>query len=148
MTGEGRSPPDGIWPDLLGGLAVIGGMIVMLVTLPLTLPIALVFDWNGRRRLRAAATVTPCGRCGTLLGPDALVASDAAHMAELVEAQRCHPLHHVHVARRAQARCRACGADHVWDGKRRTLHLLVDAARDHRDQAAKQAEEERRCKDC
>ena len=143
MTGDQPVRPGGAWPDLLGGLAVIGRMMLMLVTLPVTLPIALVLGWNDSRRLRAAATMTPCSRCGTLLGPDAPAASDAAHIAALADMQRRHPNHLVHVARRTQARCRACGADYVWDGKRRALDLLADPANAHEDQATEQAEEKR-----
>ena len=145
MTGEGLVRPGRAWLELLAGLAAIGAMVLMLVTLPVTLPIALVVNWNGHRRLRAAATVSPCSRCGTLLGPDAPAASDAAHMAALADMQRRYPNHLVNVARRAEARCRTCGADYAWDAKRRAFHLLTDPARDHRDQVMQQAEEERRC---
>ena len=138
MFGRGRA-----WPDLLAVPAVIGAMALMLVTLPVSLPIALLLGWSDQRRLRAVATVTPCSSCGTLLGPDAPAASDAAHMAALAEAHRRYPSHRVHVARRAQARCAACGADYVWDEKRRTLHLPADPAIMQGGQAAQQSEEER-----
>lgn len=118
-------------------------MMLMLVTLPVTLPIALVLDGIGRRRLCAVATVTPCSRCGTLLGPDAPAVSDAAHLAALGDMQRRYPNHLVNVARRTQARCGACSADYVWDGKRRRLNLLADPADAQGGQVAQQSEEER-----
>ncbi len=145
MTSDQHSRPGRAWPDLFAGLGAIGATMLILVTLPVTLPVALLSDWNGHRRLRAVATVTPCSRCGMLLGPDAPAVSDAAHIAALADMQRRHPYRHVYIVRRAQARCRACSADYVWDGKRRTLHLLADPADAHRDQAAEQAEEEWRC---
>lgn len=143
MNGEGHVQPGRAWPDLVAAPAAIGAMLLMLVTLPVSLPIALLLGRNDRRRLEAGATVTPCSRCGTLLGPDAPAASDAAHMAAFADLQRRHPTHRVHLARRAQARCPACGADHVWDGKRRTLHLLADPGNGSSRQVDQHAEEER-----
>ena len=143
MTGEQHIRPGRAWPDLLAVPAAVGAMVLMLVTLPVSLPITLLLGRNDRRRLGAVAMVTPCSRCGTLLGPDAPAASDAAHMAALVEAQRRYPHHRVHVARRAQARCPGCGADYVWNGKCRTLHLLADPATAQGGQIAQQSEEER-----
>ncbi|MGI4943514.1 MAG: hypothetical protein ACRYHQ_23595 [Janthinobacterium lividum] len=122
--------------------AVIGAMILMLVTLPVTLPIALLLGRNDQRWLEAVARVTPCSRCGVLLGPDAPATSDVAHIAALAEMQQRYPNHLVHVGRRTQARCPACGADYVWDGKRRTLHLLADAViAEDQQQNAQRAEE-------
>lgn len=131
--------------DLLGGVGMIGAMMLMLFTLPVTLPIALLVGCIDDRRLRAVAIATRCNRCGTLLGPDAPAASDAAHIAALADMQRRYPLHLVRVGRRAQARCPACGADYVWDGRRRTLRLLADPMIAGDERVAEQAEEERRC---
>ena len=148
MTGEQPFRPGRAWPDLLAVPAAVGAMLLMLVTLPVSLPIALLLGANDGRRLRAAAVVTRCVRCGALLGQDAPAVSDAAHMAALAAMQRRHPNHLVHLARRSQARCRTCGADYVWDGKRRALHLLpvpADAPGEQAaDQVVKQAREERR----
>ncbi len=91
VTGEQHTRLGRAWPDLLALPAVIGAMVLMLVTLPVSLPIALLLGRNDRRRLGAVAMVTPCSRCGTLLGPDAAAASDAAHMTALAEAQRRYP---------------------------------------------------------
>ena len=145
MTSVARTGLRHAVADLLGGLGVIGAMTLMLFTLPVTLPIALLVGWTDDRRLRVVATVTRCSRCGTLLGPDAPAASDAAHVAALAEMQRRYPYHRVRVGRRAQARCPACGADYVWDGKRRTLHLLPDPVIAEDEQVAEQAEGGRRC---
>ena len=41
--------------DMLAGLGVAGAMILLLLTLPATLPVALLLGWNDGRRLRAAA---------------------------------------------------------------------------------------------
>ena len=79
--------------------ALIGAMLLMMVTLPVSLPVASLLNWNERRRLRAVAAVTQCGGCGTLLGPGAPEVSDAAHIAVLAEVQRLYPTHRVHVAR-------------------------------------------------
>lgn len=128
MTGEGHTRPSRAWPDLLAVPVTIGAMLLMLVTLPVSLPIALLLGRNDRRRLDDVAMVTPCSRCGTLLGPDAPTISDAAHMAALAEAQRRYPHHRVHVARRARRAAPAVVRTYVWDGKRRTLHLLTDPA--------------------
>ena len=135
-----------VWPDLFALPAVVGAMILMLVTLPVTLPIASLLGRNDRRRLEAVASVTPCSRCGTLLGPDSPAASYAVHMAVLAEVQRRKPTHRVHVARRTQARCPGCGADYVWDGKSQTLHLLANAViANDQQHTAQQAEEHRQC---
>lgn len=146
MSGEPPVRIGRVWPDLFAVPAVVGATMLMLVTLPVTLPIASLIGRNDRRRLEAVASVTLCSRCGALLGPDSPASSDAAHMAVLAEVQRRNPTHRMHVARRTQARCPGCGADYVWDGKSRTLHLLADAviARDQR-HTIQQAGEHRRC---
>ena len=152
MTDEQQISPGRVWPDLLAVPAAIGAMLLMLVTLPVSLPISLLLGWNGRRRVRAVARVTRCVRCGFLLGPDAPEVSDAAHMTALADAQRRYPGSRVHVARRAEARCPACGADYAWDGTHRALHVLAepadaDGGEKATDQVAEQGKEKRRCRD-
>ena len=111
-------------PALFAGPLAVLGMLLLLVTLPVTGPLAALLAWRERTGLRQAAARTRCTRCGTLLGMAAPDASDAAHIADLGAMQREHPTHHVYIVRRSQARCTACGADYAWDRRSRTLHLL------------------------
>lgn len=128
VTDTRQTFPTRTGPTVVAAPALIGAMLLMLVTLPVSLPVATLLNWNERRRLRTVAAATRCGCCGTLLGPGAPEVSDAAHIAALAKVQRRYPTHRVHVARRTQARCAACGADYVWDRVRRALSPLDDPA--------------------
>ena len=106
---------------------VILAMLALLITLPVTLPIASMVDWLHDRRLRACACGMQCARCGDVLGAGSLPASDASHRSALVEMGRQYPGRLVHVVRRARAQCTRCGAAYRWDQRRRTLTRIDDA---------------------
>ncbi len=113
-------------PALLAGPLAILGMLSLLALLPVVLPVAACLAWWDGHRLRRVAAASDCARCGHVLGTASLDASEAAHIAALGAMQREHPNHLVHVSRRSQARCTACGEDHAWD--RRSLTFSPVAA--------------------
>ncbi len=96
MTDTRQTSPSRTGSTVVAAPALIGGMLLMLVTLPVSLPVASLVNWNERCRLRAVAAATRCECCGTLLGPGAPEVSDAAHIAALAEVQRRYPTHERH----------------------------------------------------
>ncbi len=112
---------------LAGPLAVLG-MLVLLLSLPVSLPLGFIRGARQDRRQRSAANETCCIRCGHILGAASLRAADAAHIAEIAAMRRQHPHGTVTVLRRADARCTGCGAPYVWDRHQHQLRP-VEAAR-------------------
>lgn len=108
-------------------LTVLVGLLVLL-TLPVSLPLIGLLHALDQRRLRAAAGKTQCVRCGQVLGPAALAAADEDLRAAWAAAHRQYPYAIVDIRRRASARCTACGAEYSWNARRRALHLLPDLA--------------------
>jgi len=114
-------------PALLAGPLAILALVLMLLTLPVTLPLALAWGGWKRRRQRSIIDRTCCIRCGHILGQAALQAADADHVAELGAMQQRFPNGLVNLLRRADARCTACGATYAWDRRRHRLRPLEDA---------------------
>ena len=114
-------------PALLAGPLAILALVLMLLTLPVTLPLALAQGGWERRRQRIVADRTCCVRCGHVLGQAALHAANADHVAELGAMQRQFPNGRVNLPRQADARCTACGATYAWDRRRHLLRPLEGA---------------------
>lgn len=113
--------------SLAGPLTALG-MIALLLSLPVSLPLGLILGaWQDRRQ-RSVAERTCCARCGHPLGAAAIQAADAAHIAELGTMQRQYPNCRVHIVRRADARCTQCGATYAWDRRQHLLRPLEDGA--------------------
>lgn len=113
-------------PALLAGPLAILALVLILLTLPVTLPLALAWGGWERRRQRIVADRTCCIRCGHVLGQAALHAADTDHIAALGAMQRQFPDGHVNLLRRADARCPTCGHTYAWDGRRQLLRPLED----------------------
>ncbi len=103
-------------PPFLAGPLLLLGMMVLLVTLPITLPIVGLLEAIDARRRRRCAEQTACIRCGHVLGVAALTASDTAQRAEW--AKHAQPGVRYRRVRLAHARCCWCGADYTWAGGR------------------------------
>ncbi len=101
---------------------VILAVLLLLLALPVLLPLVGFQAKRDRRRLCAAAEVTPCGHCGRPLGLAAVEAADAAWTTFLdgMTKQGLRP----RVIRWLFARCPSCGAGHSWDAYLYILHLL------------------------
>ena len=110
---------------LAGPLAVIG-MVMLLLSLPISLPLGLIWGaWQDGRQ-RSVADRTCCVRCGNILGTAALLAADAAYIAEIGARRRQYQHGTVTVLRRADARCTECGAAYAWDRRRHLLRPLEE----------------------
>ena len=111
-------------PALLAGPLLILAMVVLLLTLPVTLPIAILHGKLDRRRLCKAASAMRCVRCGHELGAAAL-ASAATAATEARQQQR--PFHgFLRLAPRPDARCVGCGLFYRWNSQLRTLEAEPD----------------------
>jgi hypothetical protein len=103
------------WP-----LAVIGGC-VLLISLPITLPLALFLAAREKKRMQALADVFACG-CGKILGREALSLADAcwerharASLSEAPDEIGSIP----HLRRRLDAICTHCGRQYEYIDKAR-----------------------------
>lgn len=110
-------------PALLAGPLLIAAMVLLLFTLPITLPIVALLHKRDQGRLRVAACGMRCVRCDHLLGIASLDASDAAERERMAELHRLYPFHKLRIVRRSHARCVNCGTDYAWDERRRVLEL-------------------------
>lgn len=99
-------------------------MVLVLITLPVTLPIAALLQKRDLARLRIAACGMRCVRCDHVLGLAALDAADAADMERMAALHRQYPFDKLRVVRRSHARCVICGTDYLWDAQRRVLRLV------------------------
>lgn len=102
-------------PALLVGPLVILAIVVLLFTLPVTLPIAILLDKRDHARIRKAANEMRCVRCGHELGAAALDAADAAAKTAL---KAFHQQRSSHVLRRPARRPDASSAARTTAGIR------------------------------
>lgn len=116
-----------IMSGLLTGPLVILALVAVLLTLPVSVPLALLWGRWERWRLRTVTGRTRCVQCGCILGRAALHAADAAHIAELEALHRQHPHCLVNVRRRSDARCKECDATYTWERGRYLLQPLAVA---------------------
>ena len=118
----------GLWrgplPAAVAIPLAVGSVLLVLLTLPVSMPLIALFGAIDARRLRAAACRTPCGGCGQVLGTAALSAADAAWTVELAERHRRLPGLRLRVVRRCHALCTVCGARYGWTDRR--LQRLPD----------------------
>lgn len=112
-------------PALLAGPLMFLAIVVMLFTLPVTLPIAALLHNRDRARLRKAACGMLCVRCGHGLGSAAVDAADAALKKAMEAFHQQHPFAVLRrPARRPDARCVVCGTDYRWDSQLRKLVVV------------------------
>lgn len=95
----------GALTNVLGTIAIIGLIFLM----PVLIPVAIVLDWNGNRKKRAAALSFRCTGCGEILGEQSLRLADEAWSAEMAEMRKKRPGVRFRVARKLHAICASCG---------------------------------------
>lgn len=121
-----QAPSTGGWRL---GLAVVFGLPLLVLSLPITLPAVALAGALDRKRLRTAARHTVCVRCGAVLGEAALRLADERWQAEAAP----HPPHtRLRVARRTArtllAICTVCGERYTFDPRKRSFPALAPAA--------------------
>ena len=109
---------------VLFGLIVLVCAAVLIVTLPVTLPLAALLHVRDLRRLRAVANRFTCLQCGEVLGRAALERADAAWVAHVEQLHREHPGHRFRLVRDVHAVCTRCGKRYRFDDKLGTLQAL------------------------
>ena len=114
-------------PSLFAGPLLILAMVVMLLTLPVTLPIAGLLGKLDRARLRKAVSDMQCVRCGHELGATALQAADAAAKATMEARHEQWPYATFRrLAPHPDALCVGCGLFYRWNSDLRKLEAEVD----------------------
>ncbi|HEY0184365.1 MAG TPA: hypothetical protein VGC09_16260, partial [Rhodopila sp.] len=96
-------------------------MVVMLFSLPVTLPIAILLGKLDRGRLRRAASAMRCVRCGHELDAAALDAAATAAMETLHEPRPFHGF--LRLAPPPDARCVGYGLFYRWNSHLRKLEV-------------------------
>ncbi len=109
------------------GLKIALGLIVLLVSLPVALPVVMVLATLDQRRIRAAARNFICLSCDSRLGKEALQLGHKAWERHLSEIRADNPglLLHVWRERRVirpfRAICPHCGAHYNYVERERTF---------------------------
>ena len=90
-------------------------VLLILVTMPVMVPVALVQHSLIERRKRRRAAVYRCVRCGGVLGPAALALADVNWRAHVAQLHRDYPHKIFRLQRTIWATCPACGQDYGYD---------------------------------
>ena len=93
-------------------------LILLVVFLPVVIPVVAAVEALDRWRRRGAAFVTPCLRCGRILGRSALDAADACWAENWRQWFNKHPGMIPRRVRRQWALCPRCGTQYDWDKTR------------------------------
>lgn len=110
---------------------VPAGLLLLLVLLPVLLPFVAYQLKRDRKRRAAAAAVTPCVRCGAMLGPATEALADKLWDDEIAALHEEHPDWRWRVVRHVWAVCTACGAHYGFDEARRVFTLRHEAPQGH-----------------
>ena len=106
------------------GLFVLVCPAVLIVSLPVTLPLAVLLHAPDLRRLRAVADRFACLQCGEVLGRAALERADTIWVAHVEQLHREHPGYRFRLVRNVHAVCTHCGKRYRFDDKLLTLQAL------------------------
>jgi hypothetical protein len=111
-------------------------VLIILITFPVTIPIALLsWIWD-RRHMQAVAGRTHCERCGATLGVASLRRADAEWTKRVAALQAERPLMMLRMIRSLWAICAACGAEYDYDFRSRIFRRVADSDQpDNRDNA-------------
>ena len=107
-------------PAMVWAILLVPALLLILFTLPITLPIVAWLDARDKRR-RLTASWVACHQCGAMLGPEALARSDATWAEWLANVRREHPGWRMRVVRRVWAVCGRCGAEYGFDEEHRAF---------------------------
>jgi hypothetical protein len=90
-------------------------VLIILITFPVAVPIAIVsWVWD-HRRMQAAAERTNCECCGATLGSASLRRADTEWAKRAAALQDARPLMRLRMIRSLWAICAACGAEYGYD---------------------------------
>ena len=103
------------------GIAIIGGMVLLLFALPVILPFLAWDQKRTRRRQLLALARHPCVVCGSSLDYRALDLADATWTSRVAAMQAGRPHVMLRLVRRLHAVCPACGAEYEWDEASRSF---------------------------
>ena len=108
----------GEWHPAVEWLRVPLIVVAVLLTLPVTMPVAMIQHGRIERRRRQRADKTPCTRCGAVLGEAALARADAEWTAHVDKLHREHPHVMFRLVRKVWAVCAVCGQKHGYDERK------------------------------
>jgi hypothetical protein len=99
-------------------------MLIILITFPVTIPIAIAsWIWD-RSRMQAVAGRTHCERCGATLGVAALQSAEVEWIRRVEALHAEQPTIRFRMIRSLWAICAACGAEYDYDFRRRIFHCV------------------------
>ena len=90
-------------------------VLMILVSMPIMIPVALVQHTFVERRKRRRAAASRCERCTTVLGPLGLALADAHWNAYVAKLHKEHPNVQFRLKRTVWAICPACGQAYDYD---------------------------------
>jgi hypothetical protein len=100
-------------------------VLIVLITFPVTIPIALLsWIWD-RRRMQAVAGRTHCERCGATLGVASLRRADTEWAKRVAALQGARPTMRFRMIRSLWAVCAVCGAEFNYDFRSRIFHCIA-----------------------
>ena len=114
---ERRETPD--WLMML----VMGAFVL---TVPLWIPVALVYVLLHDRRVRRVAESFRCVTCGSALGAAAVRRADKEWKTHVAELRRRQPWAVFRLARTVHAICLACGTHYTWLEDERTFAVVAE----------------------
>ena len=104
-------------------LVVPLGMVLLLFSLPITLPVVAALLHRDKRRLAAAVAHTDCAACGTRLGRAALDRAEAMRAERMAAFRDACAGGIPRVPKSADAVCAWCGAEYDFNAGRRVFSL-------------------------
>ena len=103
------------------GAAIMGGMVLLLLALPLILPFLALDQKLTRRRQLLALAGRPCAVCTSSLDYRALDFADALWASRVAAMRAEHPGMRFRLVRHLHAVCPACDAEYEWNGACRSF---------------------------
>ena len=110
--------------EVLAGLMVFTGLVVLMISLPVTLPLVAVLHAREMRRRRLAVENFACAVCGNVLGEPALARADTVWAGYIERLCREKPGYRFRLVRRVHAVCTRCGAGYEYDDSQRVFRPL------------------------
>ena len=99
---------------LLINLAVLLGIAICMLLLPVILPLTVLGQKRYQKRLRGLAEGFPCVECGQNIGVEALQLADDRWDEMLAERRRLYPNIKFRLVRDLQALCPHCGCEYRY----------------------------------
>ena len=100
-------------------------VLIIVITFPVAVPIAIVLSMWDQRRMQVVAERTSCECCGAPLGIASLRRADTQWAKRAAALQHVRAMMRLRLIRRVWAICAACGADYDYDTRTHTFHRIV-----------------------